>query len=161
MAKKKNRILNYFKEVKSELKKVVWPSFKQVKNNTLIVIACVLIIGAFIWILDALFATSLGRVVDKMREPEVVEETATTPDEEQQTITDAETEEYVNSMLEAAGITYNEETQQYSDIETGAVLPEEEALERLNTLFSEETDESTTGETENSTEAPAETTTAE
>ena len=76
-------------------------------------------------------------------------------------MTDAETEEYVNSMLKAAGITYNEETQQYSDIETGAVLPEEEAMERLNALVGERTDEGTTGETENSTEAPAETTTAE
>ncbi len=56
MAKKPNKILNYFKEVRSELKKVVWPSFKQVKNNTLIVIICVLVVGAFIWVLDLGFA---------------------------------------------------------------------------------------------------------
>lgn len=49
---KKGRFVNFFKEVKSELKKVVWPSFKQVKNNTIIVIVCVLILGAFIALLD-------------------------------------------------------------------------------------------------------------
>ena len=76
MAKKKGRFLNFFKEVKSELKKVTWPSFKQVKNNTLIVIACVLIIGAFIWILDAIFGLSLGKVIEKMQAPQTVEQTA-------------------------------------------------------------------------------------
>lgn len=152
MAKKKNRILNYFKEVKSELKKVVWPSFKQVKNNTLIVIACVLIIGAFIWILDALFATSLGKVVDKIREPEVVEQTTTTPAEEQQTMTDAE----INSILESIGVTYDVEANQYTDIESGEVLTQEQVEERLAA-----SEEGTTGEAENTTETPAETTTAE
>ena len=33
----------FFKEVKSELKKVVWPSGKQVINNTLIVLALVIL----------------------------------------------------------------------------------------------------------------------
>ena len=75
MAGKKGRFLNFFKEVKSELKKVTWPSFKQVKNNTLIVIACVLIIGAFIWILDAIFGLSLGKVIEKMQAPQAVEQT--------------------------------------------------------------------------------------
>ena len=42
----------YFRELKSELKKVVWPTPKQVVKNTLIVLACVLIVGVFIWIFD-------------------------------------------------------------------------------------------------------------
>ncbi|MBQ6998505.1 MAG: preprotein translocase subunit SecE [Clostridia bacterium] len=48
-------IAKYFREAKSEMKKVVWPSRKQVVNNTLVVIAAVLIIGIIIWILDAIF----------------------------------------------------------------------------------------------------------
>ena len=39
--------------LKVELKKVVWPTGKQTANNTLIVIACVVFIGVFIWIFDA------------------------------------------------------------------------------------------------------------
>ena len=44
--KKKDRGL-WFREMKSELKKVVWPSKKQVINNTLIVIACCIAVGIF------------------------------------------------------------------------------------------------------------------
>ena len=45
-------IRRYFRELRSELKKVVWPTPKQVVKNTLIVAACVLVIGAFIWLFD-------------------------------------------------------------------------------------------------------------
>lgn len=58
-------IVKYFKEVKSELKKVVWPTFKQIKNNTIIVLVSIVIVGAFIWILDFGFSKSLGTVVEK------------------------------------------------------------------------------------------------
>ena len=45
-------ITKYFRELKSELKKVVWPTPKQLLKNTLIVIACVLVVGVFIWTFD-------------------------------------------------------------------------------------------------------------
>lgn len=45
-------ICKYFRELKSELKKVVWPTPQQVLKNTLIVICCVLIIGICIWLFD-------------------------------------------------------------------------------------------------------------
>ena len=46
------RIGKWLKEMKSELKKVQWPSKKQTINNTLVVIACVAVVGLFIWIFD-------------------------------------------------------------------------------------------------------------
>ena len=45
-------IARYFRELRSELKKVVWSTPKQVLKNTLIVIVCVLFVGAFIWVFD-------------------------------------------------------------------------------------------------------------
>ena len=45
-------ICKYFRELKSELKKVVWATPAQVLKNTLIVIACVLVVGVFIWLFD-------------------------------------------------------------------------------------------------------------
>ena len=45
-------VRRYFRELRSELKKVVWPTPQQVVKNTLIVAACVLVIGAFIWVFD-------------------------------------------------------------------------------------------------------------
>ena len=46
------RASKWLHELKVELKKVQWPSKKQTINNTLIVIACVAIVGLFIWIFD-------------------------------------------------------------------------------------------------------------
>ena len=48
----------YFRELRSELKKVVWPTPKQVVKSTLVVIACCLIVGLFIWAFD--FASGNG-----------------------------------------------------------------------------------------------------
>ena len=47
--KSENKVVKFFKEVKSEMKKVAWPSRKQVVKNTLIVMAVVVLIGLFIW----------------------------------------------------------------------------------------------------------------
>lgn len=48
------RISKWFREMRSELKKVVWPSRKQVIQNTLVVLLCVLAVGVFVWIFDAI-----------------------------------------------------------------------------------------------------------
>ena len=61
--KKDNKIFRFFKEVKSEMKKVVWPSKKQIINNTLIVFACVAVIGVFIWVLDLIFQFGLYQFI--------------------------------------------------------------------------------------------------
>ncbi len=45
-------ICRYFRELKSELKKVVWTTPKQVLKNALIVVVCVLIVGVFVWAFD-------------------------------------------------------------------------------------------------------------
>ena len=45
-------ICRYFRELRSELKKVVWSTPRQVLKNTLIVIVCVLVVGVFIWVFD-------------------------------------------------------------------------------------------------------------
>lgn len=53
----------FFREVKAEMKKVVWPTRKQVVNNTLIVFAMVLIAGIFIWVLDLIFQYGLFQFI--------------------------------------------------------------------------------------------------
>ena len=45
-------VCKYFRELRSELKKVVWSTPKQVLKNCLIVGACVLVVGVFIWLFD-------------------------------------------------------------------------------------------------------------
>ncbi|MBR6619982.1 MAG: preprotein translocase subunit SecE [Clostridia bacterium] len=45
-------IAKFFKDLKGETKKIVWPNAKSVLKNTGIVIAVVLIIGIGIWLVD-------------------------------------------------------------------------------------------------------------
>ena len=46
------KVCTYFRELRSELKKVVWPTPQQVLKNALVVLACVLVVGIFIWLFD-------------------------------------------------------------------------------------------------------------
>ena len=48
------RVGKWFREMKSELKKVVWPSGKQLLNNTLVVLVSVLIVGIIVCLFDLL-----------------------------------------------------------------------------------------------------------
>jgi len=61
-AKKKDRG-RWFREMKSELKKVVWPNKKTVLKNTGIVLLCSLLIGACIWIFDVVLASIVQMIL--------------------------------------------------------------------------------------------------
>ncbi len=58
-AKKKGGIKKYLKDLKSEIKKVVWPSKKQVINNTGVVLTVMVIVGLFLGGIDA----GLGAII--------------------------------------------------------------------------------------------------
>ncbi|MCI7232581.1 MAG: preprotein translocase subunit SecE [Ruminococcus sp.] len=52
-AKKQNGFVKYFKDLKSEFKKVVWPSWGKVVNNTGVVLAFMVVSALFIWGVDS------------------------------------------------------------------------------------------------------------
>ena len=58
------RIGKWLKDMKSELKKVQWPTRKQTVNNTLIVIACVIVVGVCIWIFDYLANSVIDIIIN-------------------------------------------------------------------------------------------------
>ena len=57
--------LKYFKDARSEFKKVVWPSRKQVFNNTVVVLVAIAVSGVAIWGLDTLFNAIWVTVLQK------------------------------------------------------------------------------------------------
>ncbi|MDF2566896.1 MAG: preprotein translocase, SecE subunit, bacterial [Oscillospiraceae bacterium] len=59
------RITRFFKDLRSELGKVVWPSKKQTYNNTIVVIVFIVIAGLFVWGLDSLFVSILNLILQK------------------------------------------------------------------------------------------------
>ena len=60
--KKKDRGL-WFREMKSELKKVVWPNRKTVTKNPGTVLGMSLLIGACIWIFDGVLGAALDLIL--------------------------------------------------------------------------------------------------
>jgi len=57
------RIGKFFREVRGEMKKVIWPTWKQVVNNTLIVIAFIILVGIVLAIIDAIFSLGVLGVI--------------------------------------------------------------------------------------------------
>ena len=47
-----NRIAKWFREMRSELKKVVWPTPKQIVNNTFVALSVMASAAILIWALD-------------------------------------------------------------------------------------------------------------
>ena len=61
-SKKKDRG-RWFREMRSELKKVVWPSGKEVSKNTGIVLLCSLLVGVCIWIFEAVAVLAVDTLI--------------------------------------------------------------------------------------------------
>lgn len=53
----------WFREMRSELKKVVWPDGKTTAKNTGTVILCSLGVGVFIWVFDAVVVLAVNTLV--------------------------------------------------------------------------------------------------
>ena len=47
-----NRLAKWFREMRSELKKVVWPTPKQIVNNTFVALTVMMCAAVVIWALD-------------------------------------------------------------------------------------------------------------
>ena len=62
-AKTWGNVCKYFRELRSELKKVVWPTAQQVLKNALIVVGCVLVVGVFIWLFDFVAGIGIGALL--------------------------------------------------------------------------------------------------
>jgi preprotein translocase subunit SecE len=54
-----NKINNFMKEAIAELKKVVWPTKKELKNSTIVVITTIIIASIFIGLVDIFFTKAL------------------------------------------------------------------------------------------------------
>lgn len=58
-----NGIGRFLREMKSELKKVAWPTRAQTTKNTGVVITCVIIVGAFVWFFDGVIVQVISALI--------------------------------------------------------------------------------------------------
>lgn len=57
------KIGKWFREMRSELKKVVWPTGKQVINNSLVAIVVIVIFSIVVWGFDQIAAQAVNALI--------------------------------------------------------------------------------------------------
>lgn len=59
----KDRIRNYFLEVKSELKKVTWPEKRTLKISTFVIVIFMVVMAIYFGIVDVIFAKIISLII--------------------------------------------------------------------------------------------------
>lgn len=82
---------HFFKDFKAELKKVIWPTPKQIVNNTIAVITIVIITAVIVFALDSVFNILNDKVLNRFKEN--ITETANIEEAEAETETEEQSSE--------------------------------------------------------------------
>ena len=94
---------HFFKDFKAELKKVIWPTPKQIVNNTIAVITIVIITAVIVFALDTVFNLLNDKGINRIKEN--IKETAMLKEDEEREANDSEEfedEDYEEDDLEDA-----------------------------------------------------------
>ncbi len=60
-----SKLIAYIKEAIAEMKKVTWPTKKETKNYTLMVIGVSIGVALFLGLLDFIFSTGLDKIITR------------------------------------------------------------------------------------------------
>ena len=108
------------KELKSELKKVTWPTFKELVSSTSAVISIVLIVGIIVFVLDVCFE-NLNKFGVEGLKAVVSSNTEETSDEE---VTDESTDTD-DSSIDLVDVNSDENTETTNETDSEEVSEEE------------------------------------
>ncbi len=119
---------HYFKDMKAELKKVVWPSRKQTANNTVAVIVFALVLAIIVFLLDVCFDAINKHAVTPLQEKITSSFNTTTDDKtsdegEEKNVTSENEENSTNVEVEPT--TDGEEKNENASTETNTESKEE------------------------------------
>ena len=81
---------SFFKDFKAELKKVVWPTPKQLVNNTVAVITIVLITAIIVFVLDLAFEFANKQGIERVKEVITSSNTTNTSDNNSESTDEAQ-----------------------------------------------------------------------
>ena len=100
-SKSENKVKKHFlKDFKAELKKVIWPTPKQLVNNTVAVVTIVLLTAVIVFALDAVF--DLGNKYGITKLQSIVDETFNSEEEIENTENATSSEETESSEEETS-----------------------------------------------------------
>ena len=94
--KNKKEKKHFFKDFKAELKKVIWPTPKQLVNNTVAVITIVLVTAVIVFVLDLAFEKVNTYGINKLKEM------VDSKSEVSNVITNETTQEIANEEVQAS-----------------------------------------------------------
>jgi preprotein translocase subunit SecE len=57
-------VKNYFEELQAEMRRVTWPSWKQVRATTIVVIVAVFAFAAYFAVVDEIFASLINKLMN-------------------------------------------------------------------------------------------------
>ncbi len=99
------KISKFFREYKSELKKISWPTLPEVIKNSLVTIAVVAIVGLFIWGVDTVLTLGRDAILktDKVDVPQI--ETSSDSDLKFDCVLASTSDIFAESGLSEASIT--------------------------------------------------------
>lgn len=102
--KNKKEKRHFFKDFKAELKKVIWPTPKQLVNNTVAVITIVIIVAIIVLVLDFTFEKlntyGIDRIKTMVETTNSIQETTNSINEETNTNEIVNEETQVNEVVE-------------------------------------------------------------
>jgi preprotein translocase subunit SecE len=58
------QVKNYFEELQMEMRRVTWPSWKQVRATTLVVIAAVFAFAAYFFVVDDIVNSLITKIIN-------------------------------------------------------------------------------------------------
>jgi len=61
-----NRFTSFLSDVRSEMRKVVTPSRKEVESTTTVVIITVFVFGLFFWLTDLVFSNAVQQILHRL-----------------------------------------------------------------------------------------------
>lgn len=61
--KKPNRLAEYFREARAELRRVTWPTREEALNLTWIVLVVTVVMAILLWLLGNVFSSIIGQIL--------------------------------------------------------------------------------------------------
>ena len=98
MAKEDKPKKHFFKDFKAELKKVIWPTPKQIVNNTIAVVVIVIITAIIVFALDTVFDMANNYGINRLKGSIRNQVSASNDDVENEVVLEDEAAEDVNSV---------------------------------------------------------------
>ena len=60
------RLAEFLKDVRSEMRKVVWPTRPEVQSTTVVVLVTVFIFAAYFWLVDSIIGKAIEALLHKL-----------------------------------------------------------------------------------------------